>query len=130
MQKIVLFIEPTDDAWSTPLKSGNLFMNRFAVDEDAASEVLKIFELEKTSDEMSYQSHPNYKNFIEERNEKGKDLFNLSYPREANPTKGTSRKLKMSSKEIFHMKEYVCNFEMISARNIDRVSKFLDGSLF
>ena len=58
MQKIVLFIEPNDDLWATPLKIGNLFMNRFAVDEDAASEVLKIFELEKTSDEMSYHKHP------------------------------------------------------------------------
>ena len=33
-QKIVLFIEPS--VWaSTPSKIGNLFMNRFAIDEDA-----------------------------------------------------------------------------------------------
>ena len=44
MQKIILFIEPSV-AWKTSLKIGNLFMNRFAVDEDAASEILKIFEL-------------------------------------------------------------------------------------
>ena len=49
MQRIVLFIEPTDDAFHTPLKIGNLFMNRFAVDEDAAFEILEIFELEKSS---------------------------------------------------------------------------------
>ena len=49
MQKIVLFIEPFDKAWLTPLKIGNLFMNKFAIDEDAAYEVLGIFELEKTS---------------------------------------------------------------------------------
>ena len=79
MQKIVLFIEPNESTSVTPLKIGNLFMNRFAVDEDAASEVLKIFELEKTSLEMSYPFNPNYKNFIEERKQKGKDLiyFNL-----------------------------------------------------
>ena len=65
MQKIVLFIEPSDDAWRTPLKIGNLFMNRLAVEEGAASEVLKIFELEKTSLAMSHHRHPNYKNFIE-----------------------------------------------------------------
>ena len=53
MHKIVLFIEPSDYAFVTPLKIGNLFMNRFAVDEDAASEVLKIFELEKYSHPMS-----------------------------------------------------------------------------
>ena len=76
MQKIVLFIEPTVELCLTPLKIGNLFMNRFAVDEDAASEILKIFELEKTSIEMSSPKHPNYTNFLEERKQKGKDLNN------------------------------------------------------
>ena len=52
MQKFALFIEPFDEAWFTPLKIGNLFMNRFAVDEDAAFEILKIFELEKYSNNM------------------------------------------------------------------------------
>ena len=65
MQKIVLFIEPYDDAWSTPLKIGNLFMNRFAVDEDAASEILKIFELEKD---------PHWES-SEEKQQKGMDLI-------------------------------------------------------
>ena len=74
MQKIVLFIEPSDDAWRTPLKIGNLFMNRFAVDEDAAFEVMKIFELEKTSFEMSKLSQSTFKNFKKERIHKGKDL--------------------------------------------------------
>ena len=45
MQKIILFVEPSDDAYETPVKIGNLFMNRFAVDEDASIEILKIFEL-------------------------------------------------------------------------------------
>ena len=63
-QKIVLFIEPSDNAHDTPLKIGNLFMNRLAVDEDAASEILKIFELGKNSWRMSY----------EERKRKGIDL--------------------------------------------------------
>ena len=64
MQKIVLFIEPSQHAFHTPLKIGNLFMNRFAVDEDAASEILKIFELEKYSFGMS----------TEERKLKGMDF--------------------------------------------------------
>ena len=76
MQKIVLFIEPIDELCFTPLKIGNLFMNRFAVDEDAASEILKIFELEKCSFKMSHYKNPNYKNFIEERKQKGKYLNN------------------------------------------------------
>ena len=69
MQKIVLFIEPSDDACDTPLKIGNLFMNRFAVEEDAASEVLEIFELEKTSLKM-YNPYPS-----EYKKQKGMDLI-------------------------------------------------------
>ena len=75
MQKIVLFIEPNDDAWITPLKIGNLFMNRFAVEEDAAFEVLKIFELEKTSKKMSDRWNPEYENFKDERKQKGMDFI-------------------------------------------------------
>ena len=46
-QKIVLFIEPnTKYKWATPSKIGNLFMNRFAIDEDAENEILKIYQLE------------------------------------------------------------------------------------
>ena len=44
-QKIVLFIEPAE-AWEKPSKIGNLFMNRFAIDEDAKNEILKIYQLE------------------------------------------------------------------------------------
>ena len=46
MQKIVLFIDPAAEAWTTPSKIGNLFMNRFGIDEDAKHEILKIYHLE------------------------------------------------------------------------------------
>ena len=46
MQKIVLFIEPTYAAYETPTKIGNLFMNRFAIDEDSKDEIVKICYLE------------------------------------------------------------------------------------
>ena len=46
MQKIVLFIEPPLDKYYTPLKIGNLFMNRFAIDEDGSHEIMKIKYLE------------------------------------------------------------------------------------
>ena len=75
MQKIVLFIEPSDDAWQTPLKIGNLFMNRCAVDEDAASEIVQIFELDKTSLKISRPKDLEHKNFEEERKQKGMDLI-------------------------------------------------------
>ena len=44
-QKIVLFIEPADSC-EKPSEIGNLFMNRFAIDEDAKNEILKIYQLE------------------------------------------------------------------------------------
>ena len=75
MQKIVLFIEPTDDAWQTPLKIGNLFMNKFVVDEDAASEIVKISELDKTSLKISRPKDHEHKNFEKERKQKGMDLI-------------------------------------------------------
>ena len=45
-QKIVLFIEPALQEHEEPSKIGNLFMNRFAIDEDAKNEILKIYQLE------------------------------------------------------------------------------------
>ena len=71
MQKIILFVEPTDDAWMTPAKAGNLFMNRFAIDEIGSCEILKMFELGKTSVEMSQSES----DFVEERKQKGMDHF-------------------------------------------------------
>ena len=47
-------------------------MNRAAVDEEDQSEILKIFELEKASEEMWDTEHPEYENFEEERKQKGK----------------------------------------------------------
>ena len=45
-QKIVLFIESADEPCYTPSKIGNLFMNRFGIDEDAKHEILKIYHLQ------------------------------------------------------------------------------------
>ena len=75
MQKIVLFIKPRDDAFSTPTKIGHLFMNRFAVDEDAGSEIIKVLELGKSSYKMSDPDHTEYENFENERQQKGMDLI-------------------------------------------------------
>ena len=77
MQGIVLFIEPNDDAFHTPIKIGNLFMNRFAIDEDAGFEILNVLELEKTSYKMYWPNHPEYKNYETERKIKGKGLVDL-----------------------------------------------------
>ena len=54
MQKIVLFIEPQKQKVSTPLKIGNLFMNRFGVDEDGSHEIMKIYYLENTFSDYNH----------------------------------------------------------------------------
>ena len=66
-QKIVLFIEPAEDACEKPFKIGNLFVNRFAIDEDAKNEILKIYELE-------YRINDLYKSQLTV--EEGLDLIN------------------------------------------------------
>ena len=73
MQKIILFVEPSDDLFFTPAKIGDLFMNRFAIDEDASCEILKTIELVKTSWEISDPLGDKNKNFAEERKQKGMD---------------------------------------------------------
>ena len=74
MQKIVLFIEPSDDAFITPFKIGHLFMNRFTIEEGANYEIVKLYELEKSSVKMSNQFYRNYSNFEGDRNKKGMSL--------------------------------------------------------
>ena len=54
-----------------PSKAGYLFMNRAAVDEEDQCEILKIFELEKTSREMSDYRHTEYHDFDIQRKHKG-----------------------------------------------------------
>ena len=78
-QKIVLFIEANDEAFYTPSKIGHLFMNRFVVDEDPGFEIVKVLELEKTSRAMSILGHREYKNFENERKQKGIDLMDARY---------------------------------------------------
>ena len=77
MQKIVLFIEPIEDAWMTPFKAGHIFMNRFGIEEEANFEIVKIFELGKSSFKMSCPDHSEYSNFEENRNQKGMSLSTL-----------------------------------------------------
>lgn len=46
-QNVILFIEPNDVASNSLLNIGNLYTNRFAIDEDSASEIVKIYYLQK-----------------------------------------------------------------------------------
>ena len=74
MQKIVLFIEPSDDAWRTPFKAGHLFMNRFSIGEEANFEIVKIFELGKSSEKMAIPNRPEFAGY---RKQKGMSLSKL-----------------------------------------------------
>ena len=79
MHEIVFLIEPFDEKYMTNEKIGNIFMNRFAIDEDAAFEILKIFELQKTSEHMSFgDDYPIKKDFSLEIEQKGSGFIIMS----------------------------------------------------
>lgn len=71
MHKIILFLEHTDSLWFTPKKIGNIFINQFAIDEDASPEILKIVELEDEHNEEE-------EIFFLNRPDKGTDHFIVS----------------------------------------------------
>ena len=50
IQNLVVFMEPSEDAWITSLKGGNMILNRFLIDEDAAFELSEVNSL--SSDEL------------------------------------------------------------------------------
>ena len=81
-QNLVVLIEPSDIAWETSLKGGNMILNRFCIDEDAAFELSGVTYLKKF-----LKNVPNKVKFIrkshevkEQRKLKGKeDSFLQSY---------------------------------------------------
>ena len=64
---IILFIEPNEYTSDTTSNIGNLYMNRFAIDEDTASEILKIYQLQESL------SNPN----IDQEEQKGMDRIKI-----------------------------------------------------
>ena len=48
MQNLVVLMEPSEDADDVPLKTGNMILNRFCIDEDAAFELSGVNYLRKT----------------------------------------------------------------------------------
>ena len=71
MQNVVLFREPNDDTFLTPTKVGDLFFNRFGIDEDAAFEMLGVYQLQESSWKMTNPEEEEYKNFDKNREAKG-----------------------------------------------------------
>ena len=48
-QNIILLIEPCDEKWNCPFKIGNLYLNKSAISEDDANEILFVGQLSKSS---------------------------------------------------------------------------------
>ena len=54
MQNLVVFMEPSEHAYDNPAKAGNMILNRFCIDEDAAFELSGISSLKKPSRDWIY----------------------------------------------------------------------------
>ena len=54
IQNLVVFMEPSEDAWDNSLKGGNMILNRFCIDEDDAFELSGVNYLKKSSRDMEY----------------------------------------------------------------------------
>ena len=52
MQKLVVFLEPSEDASNISMKGGNMILNRFCIDEDAAFELSRVNYFHKFSHEV------------------------------------------------------------------------------
>ena len=79
MQNLVVLMEPNVDAWRTPLKGGNMILNRFCIDEDAAFELSGVNYIQTTYD-MTHRKHTETIKFKVQRKVKGKEYsFLRSY---------------------------------------------------
>ena len=54
-QNIVFFMEPSENAYTTPLKGGNMILNRFCIDEDAAFELSGVNSLKKSFADVEHR---------------------------------------------------------------------------
>ena len=63
-------MQPSEEAYDISLKGGNMCLNRFCIDEDAAFELSGVRYLEKTSEKILYD-----RNLEVERKSKGKWYF-------------------------------------------------------
>ena len=52
MQNLVVLMEPSENVHETPLKAGNMILNRFCIDEDAAFELSGVNYLRISSKEI------------------------------------------------------------------------------
>ena len=75
MQNIVLLMDPSDEAYNVSWKAGNMYLNRFSIDEDAAFESTGVYHLKKFPSDIK-------SDFTLEENAKGQRkyiLWNLRF---------------------------------------------------
>ena len=83
-QNLVVLTEPSDEKYIISLKVGNMVLNRFCIDEDAAFELSGVNYFKKTSEDIVYDGDLE---FELKRKEKGMEYlflrstfnFNLIY---------------------------------------------------
>ena len=77
MQKLVVLMEPSEHACDNDMKAGNMILNRFCIDEDAAFELSGVNYLKKSSDDIRHNESIKFK---VKRKVKGKEYsFLRSY---------------------------------------------------
>ena len=70
MQNLVVLMEPSADTSNISLKAVNMILNRFCIDEDAASELSRVIFLGKSSEDIMLMET---REFQLQRKEKGKE---------------------------------------------------------
>ena len=61
-QKIVLFIQSNDKDYGSASTIANLYMNRFAIDEDAGHEIVKIYEVSSQRGRLTHSEEKKEQN--------------------------------------------------------------------
>ena len=59
MQNLIYFMTPSQDAEDISWKAGNLLLNRFCIDEDAACELSGVYNLKEWSRDQ--REHPEFR---------------------------------------------------------------------
>ena len=81
MQNLIVLMEPSEDRDDVSLKAGNMILNRYCIDEDAAFELSGVYYLETSSREMMKLESLKSLEFEEKRSVKGKGSFIWVYLR-------------------------------------------------
>ena len=89
---LIIFLEPSEDSYFTPLKIGKRFFNRLAIDENAGFEILSVLNLKQSSWKMTYPEHNEYKDFEVERKTKETVRSNYYSSIERTELRGRSKK--------------------------------------